>query len=46
MTENQIHQLLTKQKTGKIKGFVDPTTNEKFDAKLILDTQYKVEFER
>lgn len=46
LTENQIHQLLTKQKTGKIKGFVDPTTNEKFDAKLILDTQYKVEFER
>lgn len=46
LTENQIHQLLTKQKTTKIKGFVDSTTNEKFDAKLILDTQYKVVFEK
>lgn len=46
LTDNQIHQLLTKQKTTKIKGFVDPTSNEKFDAKLVLDTQYKVVFEK
>lgn len=46
LTDNQIHQLLTKQKTTKIKGFVDANTNEKFDAKLILDTLYKLTFER
>ncbi len=46
LTDNQIHQLLTKQKTTKIKGFVDPNTAEKFDAKLILDPLYKLNFER
>ena len=46
LTDNQIHQLLTKQKTTKIKGFVDANTNEKFDAKLILDTMFKLDFER
>jgi len=46
LTENQFYQLLTKQKTTKIKGFVDPTTHEKFDAKLVLDTMFKVDFER
>lgn len=46
LTDNQIHQLLTKQKTVKIKGFVDVNTNEKFDAKLVLDPMYKLDFER
>jgi len=46
LTDNQIHQLLTKQKTTKIKGFVDGNTTEKFDAKLILNFNFDVEFER
>ena len=46
LTDNQIHQLLTKQKTTKIKGFVDGNTGEKFDAKLVLNTHYEIEFEK
>ena len=46
LTDNQIYQILTKQKTTKIKGFVDVNSQEKFDAKLILDTQFNVVFEK
>ena len=46
LTDNQIYQLLTKQKTTKIKGFVDGNTTEKFDAKLVLNTLYEIEFEK
>lgn len=46
LTDNQLHQLLTKQKTTKIKGFIDGNTAEKFDAKLVLNTLYEIEFEK
>lgn len=46
LTDNQIYQLLTKQKTTKIKGFVDGNTAEKFDAKLVLNPLYEIEFEK
>lgn len=46
LTENQIHQLITKQKTTKIKGFIDGNSADKFDAKLVLNTLYEIEFEK
>ena len=46
LTDNQIYQLLTKQKTTKIKGFLDGNTAKKFDAKLVLTPLYEIEFEK
>ncbi len=45
LTEKQISELLLKGKTGKIKGFVSPKTNNKFDAALILNPEGKVTFQ-
>lgn len=46
LTDNQTLQLITKQKTSLIKGFVDGNTTEKFDAKLVLNTLFEIEFEK
>ncbi|MFS0815501.1 DNA topoisomerase III [Lysinibacillus sp. 1P01SD] len=43
LTANQIQALLTKGETGLIKGFVS-NNQKKFDAKLKLDKEYKIEF--
>lgn len=42
LTENQLADLVLKGKTGIIKGFVMPGTNEKKDGKLVIDKQFNV----
>ncbi|MFJ7954293.1 DNA topoisomerase [Lysinibacillus sp. NPDC096418] len=44
LSEKQLTDLVTKGKTGKIKGLVGNSGKE-FDAKLILNTDFKVEFD-
>lgn len=44
LSEAQIKSLVKQQKTGLIKGFVDPQTQEKVNGKLILDNQGKIVF--
>ncbi|WP_321515813.1 DNA topoisomerase 3 [Marinifilum fragile] len=44
LSEAQIKSLVNQQKTGLIKGFVDPQTQEKVNGKLILDNQGKIIF--
>ncbi|WP_321308826.1 DNA topoisomerase 3 [Marinifilum fragile] len=44
LSEAQIKSLVKQQKTGLIKGFVDPQTQEKVNGKLILDNQGKIIF--
>ncbi len=44
LSEKQLENLVNKGKTGKIKGFVSKS-GKKFDAKLILNQDYKVEFD-
>ena len=46
LTDNQTLQLITKQKTSMIKGFVEGNTTDKFDAKLVLNTLFDIEFEK
>lgn len=45
LTPKQVTELLLKGKTAKIKGFVSPKTNEKFDAALVLNPEGKVAFQ-
>ncbi|MBQ0148130.1 MAG: DNA topoisomerase 3 [Flavobacteriaceae bacterium] len=45
LTPNQVFQLITKQKTIKIKGFVNQTTGQKFDAKLVINPDYTIGYE-
>lgn len=45
LTEAQLIQLITKGKTGLIKGFVIPGTNDSKDGKLVLDTTWNVGLE-
>lgn len=45
LTDTQILALLTKGKTGKIKGFISPKTGNAFEAKLALTKEKKVTFE-
>ncbi|HLU87483.1 MAG TPA: DNA topoisomerase 3 [Taishania sp.] len=45
LTEAQLIQLITKGKTGQIKGFVIPGSNEPKDGKLILDATFNVGLE-
>lgn len=44
LSEAQIKSLVKQQKTGLIKGFTDPQTQEKVNGKLILDNQGKIIF--
>lgn len=44
LSEAQIKSLVKQQKTGLIKGFIDPQTQEKVNGKLILDNQGKIIF--
>lgn len=44
LSEAQIKSLIKQQKTGLIKGFTDPQTQEKVNGKLILDNQGKIIF--
>jgi DNA topoisomerase-3 len=46
LTPGQLSDLVTKGKTTKIKGFTNPKTGAKGDGKLVLNTDFKVEFER
>ena len=43
LTESQLIQLITKGKTGQIKGFIIPGSNEVKDGKLVLDNTWNVE---
>lgn len=45
LTESQLTQLITKSKTGQIKGFVIPGSNEPKNGKLILDATWNVGLE-
>lgn len=45
LTEAQLIQLITKGKTGQIKGFVIPGSNETKDGKLVLDATWNVGLE-
>jgi len=44
LSESQIKSLITKSKTGLIKGFIDSTSSEEVNGKLILDNQGKIIF--
>ena len=44
-TDKQILDLVTKQKTTKITGLINPETNEKVAGKVILGMNFNVEFE-
>lgn len=44
LSEKQLTDLVVKGKTGKIKGFVGKSSKE-FDAKLILNRDFKVEYD-
>ncbi|NOU61805.1 type IA DNA topoisomerase [Marinifilum caeruleilacunae] len=44
LSEAQIKSLVKQQKTGLIKGFTDPQSQEKVNGKLILDNQGKIVF--
>ncbi|RKE02196.1 type IA DNA topoisomerase [Marinifilum flexuosum] len=44
LSEAQIKSLVKQQKTGLIKGFIDPQSKEKVNGKLILDNQGKIIF--
>ena len=46
LTDKQILDLVTKQKTGKMTGLIDPTNGEKVAGKIILDMNYNLEFEQ
>jgi len=45
LTDKQIATLLTKGKTGKIKGFVSPKTGNNFEAALALSDDWKVVYQ-
>lgn len=45
LTEAQLVQLITKGKTGQIKGFVVPGSNESKNGKLVLDDTWNVGLE-
>lgn len=45
LTEAQLIQLITKGKTGQIKGFVIPGSSETKDGKLVLDATFNVGLE-
>ena len=44
ISEKQVHQLLRKGKTAKIKGFVSQKTGNAFEAALVLNAEGKVVF--
>ena len=46
LTDKQILDLVTKQKTGKMTGLIDPTNGEKISGKIILDMNFNLEFEQ
>ncbi|MEG0696025.1 MAG: hypothetical protein RR447_02685 [Algoriella sp.] len=46
LTDKQILDLVTKQKTGKMTGLINPTTGEKVAGKIILDMNFNLEFEQ
>jgi DNA topoisomerase-3 len=45
LTDNQLKDLLEKQKTSNIKGILKPGTNEKIEGKFVLDKQFNIQFE-
>lgn len=45
LTTNQVKTLLEKRKTAVLKGFKSKKTGNKFEARLVLDANYKVVFE-
>ncbi|MCT6922833.1 type IA DNA topoisomerase [Metasolibacillus sp.] len=45
LTEKHLTDLVTKGKTGKIKGFVSKKSRKEFEAKLILNKDFQVEFD-
>ncbi|MDX2362224.1 MAG: DNA topoisomerase 3 [Crocinitomicaceae bacterium] len=46
LTDAQLRDLVQKKKTGKIKGLIDPTTEEKIEGKFIMDDGFNVQFEK
>lgn len=46
LTPGQLSDLITKGKTTKIKGFVNPKTGAKGDGRLALNTAFEVQFEK
>ena len=45
LTDKQILDLLTKQKTGKMAGLINPENGEKVTGKAILGMNFDLEFE-
>lgn len=45
LTEKQIATLLTKGKTGKIKGFISPKTGNAFEASLAINENWQVVYQ-
>ena len=46
LTDKQLHDLLTKNKTGVIKGITEPGSGEKISGKYILDASFNIQFEK
>lgn len=46
LTDSQLKSLVEKSKTGLIKGFLNVSTQEKMDGKLILDDAFNIQFEQ
>lgn len=46
LTDKQLTDLISKKKTGKLKGFVRPGSDEKLEGKLIMTADFNIEFEQ
>ena len=46
LTDNQLKDLITKKKTGWIKGIINPTDQSKIEGRFLMDEQYNVQFEQ
>ena len=45
LTKNQLVDMMSKGKTGLIKGLTNPTSQDKFSGKFYLDAAFNVQFE-
>lgn len=46
LTDTQLKDLISKGKTGSIKGFINPGTSEPIQGRLILDKSWNIELEK
>jgi len=46
LTDKQLNDLILKKKTTKLKGFVRPGSDQKLEGKLIMNSEFNIEFEQ